>query len=51
MISDNELDMELILQWLATSSLRTACLEDIPAEHFKRVESKVQSIIQQKAST
>jgi hypothetical protein len=48
-ITDNELDMEIFLRWLATSAIRAASLEDIPADRFKTVMSKVDAGIKAKA--
>lgn len=40
-ITDNDLDMEIFLRWLATSAIKAATLADIPANLFKTVMSKV----------
>jgi hypothetical protein len=47
-ITDNDLDMEIILRWLATSAARAATLEDIPANMFKAVMSKIDASIKAK---
>jgi hypothetical protein len=46
---DNDMDMEIFLRWLATSSIKAGRLEDIPANMFKTVMSKVDAGIAAKA--
>lgn len=50
MITDNELDMDGILQWLAKSRTRAGELKYIPVEHFKTVKGKIQTAIEKKAA-
>lgn len=48
-ITDNDLDMGIILRWLATSAVHAATLEDIPENMFKAVMSKIDASIKAKA--
>lgn len=48
-ITDNEMDLNIILRWLATSAAKAGRLEDIPANMFKTVMSKVDAGIKAKA--
>ena len=48
-ITDNELDMDIFLRWLATSAIKAGRLEDIPADRFRGVMSKVDASIAAKA--
>ena len=50
MVTDNELDMDSILQWLAKSRARAGELKDIQADHFKTVKDKIQTAIDKKAA-
>ena len=48
-ITDNEMDLNIILRWLATSAAKAGRLEDIPANMFKTVMSKIDAGIKAKA--
>ena len=48
-ITDNEMDMEIFLNWLAKSAIRAGRLQDIPENMFKTVMSKVDASIAAKA--
>lgn len=48
-ITDNGMDMEIFLRWLATSAIRASKLEEIPANMFKTVMSKIDAGIAAKA--
>jgi hypothetical protein len=43
------LDMDIFLRWLASSAIKAGRLEDIPADRFKTVMSKVNASIKAKA--
>jgi hypothetical protein len=47
-ITDNGLDMDIMLRWLATSAAKAGRLEDIPASLFKAVMSKIDAGIKAK---
>jgi hypothetical protein len=47
-ITDNELGMEGILNWLAKSQARCATIEDIPAEFFLTIMSKLDAAVRAK---
>ena len=47
-ITDNGLDMDIFMRWLASSAIRADKLENIPANMFKTVMSKVDAGIKAK---
>lgn len=47
-ITDNDLNMDLILNWLANTPARAGRLEDIPAEFYDRVMKKINDTIRMK---
>jgi hypothetical protein len=47
-IVDHDLDMDIFLRWLATSAIRADKLENIPADLFKTVMSRVDAGIKAK---
>lgn len=48
LVTDNELDEELILRWLANSGAKAATYADVPAAYFDIVKSKINAAIQHK---
>ena len=50
LITDNNLDMEKFLTWLATSAVKSASIEDIQAEYYDRVIKKINATIKAQQS-
>lgn len=50
MITDNELDMDAFIGWLAISAARASTIEDIPSSFFKQAEHKIQVTVRAKAA-
>lgn len=45
MITDNDLDMDIFLRWLANTAARAATIKDIPAPFYDKVVTKIKATI------
>jgi len=48
MITDNDIDMDIFLRWLANTAARAGTIEDIPAPFYDKVITKIEATIKAK---